>query len=606
MKRWPRARRCAQALVPLLAGMLTGCPRVPVASPVAGDAAFPVVVSPPERGRMVALLYASALRGDYEPCGCPSHPLGGIARRATVVDRARAERDGVVVVDAGNLLLPPAVEGAGVADPDAPEEDRRARLLLAGLMRAGLAAFSPGETDVRLGPDRLLRLTGEHKVPVVSANLLRGGKLLFPATRLIQVAGAKFGIFGLVVPSAREAQRWSAWGVQAGEPHAAARAAVADLRGRGAEIVIALVTLDGGPAAARRLFTTVSGVDFAVLGNGNLRFESPERAGETRLLAAFELGKQLGRLDLHLVGPAGARRTFVDRGERAQLLEIQRSFGTQLQELERRRQRAETDELRRFFADRIGSLNHQQGLNQRRLAAQPARLTGSWFDNALLDLDAEIPDHPGVAALVRAYNQENQRRAALGLPVGVRPRTREHAAAEARQAAAGSTLPIEPQAKDDPALLTYAGTAACSTCHQDATKFWQGTRHAGALSTLTRVKRQGDPGCVVCHTTGFDRPGGVTTVATATERFAGVGCESCHGPGLAHVTATDKRGSISRRVQPTVCLGCHTVDQTNGEFDPARFLPAVLGPGHGGSGAMSPGGVTAQPAARPSPPVSRP
>jgi hypothetical protein len=539
--------------------------------------------SPAERGRVLTIVYSSALRGEYEPCGCPSHPLGGIARRATVIDRARAEADGVVVVDAGNLLLPAAVEGPGVAPPDLGEQERRARLLLAGLVRSGLTAFSPGENDLLLGPERLASLAAEAKAPVVSANLARAGALLFPATRLVEAAGVKVGVLGLVVPSARAAERWRAWDVEARPALPAVQAAVRELRGRGAELVVALAAIDGGLAAARDLFRQADGVDFAVLGSGNQRFDAPEPAGRTRLLAAFELGRQLGRLDLHLVGFAGLRG-LVDRGERAQLLEIRRSLRAQLDDLEKRRARADTDELKRYFGERGQGFRDELGRVEARLAGLPARIEGSWFDNAILDLDADVPDQPGVAALVRAYDEENARRGRRGLPVGVRARTNEEAAAQkvtaAKLPSAGAGNGERP-ATDDPATLRYAGTDACGACHAPALAFWRTTLHARAFATLQHAGRAGDPGCVVCHATGFARGGGPTTVTTAASRFAAVGCEACHGPGLAHVSAADKRGSIARAVPATVCLGCHTADQTNGEFDYAKFLPAVRGPGHG-------------------------
>src|SRR4029453_14067435 len=49
----------------------------------------------------------------------------------------------------------------------------------------------------------------------------------------------------------------------------------------------------------------------------------------------------------------------------------------------------------------------------------PARITGSWFENRIIPLDATVPDQPGVAMLVDAYNKENVKRAAAGKPVGL-------------------------------------------------------------------------------------------------------------------------------------------------------------------------------------------
>src|SRR5207244_595704 len=66
------------------------------------DAAAPA----PPRGTQIVLAYQSNLLAEYQQCGCAVHPTGGLARRATLLDRARAEAEAVLVLDAGDLLLP--------------------------------------------------------------------------------------------------------------------------------------------------------------------------------------------------------------------------------------------------------------------------------------------------------------------------------------------------------------------------------------------------------------------------------------------------------------------------------------------------------------------
>src|SRR3954451_18450369 len=87
------------------------------------------VATPAPRGKQITLLYSSNGDGDYEQCGCPVHPLGGVGRRATVIDRARAEADAALVLEAGDLFLPQRGNFVGGKPPDAGEIERRARLL---------------------------------------------------------------------------------------------------------------------------------------------------------------------------------------------------------------------------------------------------------------------------------------------------------------------------------------------------------------------------------------------------------------------------------------------------------------------------------------------
>lgn len=102
----------------------------------------------------------------------------------------------------------------------------------------------------------------------------------------------------------------------------------------------------------------------------------------------------------------------------------------------------------------------------------------------------------------------------------------------------------------------YEGSKSCQKCHFKEFASWQKTKMAlafGALkpggATESRKKAGLDPArdytkeakCVVCHVTGYGKPGGYPPLAEGREwsgeekeravRMEGVGCESCHGPG---------------------------------------------------------------------------
>jgi hypothetical protein len=131
---------------------------------------------------------------------------------------------------------------------------------------------------------------------------------------------------------------------------------------------------------------------------------------------------------------------------------------------------------------------------------------------------------------------------------------------------------------------TYASTGACAFCHQQQVTQWKTTAHARAFASLTETGYARDPACLGCHMTGFLRPGGTQYVDTAIEQFADVGCESCHGASAEHVASLDKKKGTSRKVALSVCLGCHTPDQSVETFDVIAGMKAVLGPGHGEPG----------------------
>ena len=376
---------------------MVGCRKERAVSPTAGpalsalqpaDAALPAA----PRGRQIALLYSSNLQGKYAPCNCAVQPLGGLARRATVTARARAEADATLVVDAGDLFLP---EGSTA------ETERQANLLAAGIASGGIDAFTPGEGDLAIGVPLLKKVTAAFKIPIVSANLYgRDGQRLFAADRLIDAGGTRIGILGVTAPpTATDANRWRADGIVVRDPADAARESAAALRARGAQIVVALVHA-GLPAENRRLVAALTGVDWAVLGHSALNLESPEPSGGARLLEAQAEGKNLGRLDLHLVDGA---LTFVDRGERAEIASILADHRRQLHDDDHTLGELDPATAEAYYQQRRRDLGAAIARETALLARLPAELTGSWFENRIIPLDRNIPDDPGVAALVRGY-----------------------------------------------------------------------------------------------------------------------------------------------------------------------------------------------------------
>ena len=476
---------------------------------------------------------------------------------------------------------PSARANPALLPPDPAEITRRAELILSALARAGLTAFTPGERDLAIGPPLLKRLLAAHRIPALAANLYDDrGRLFFDADRVVDVAGVKIGLFGLTRALPEDAERWKAWRLDARDPSAAARDEVVALHARGAQIVIALV--HAGPYdEAKKILQAAPGIDWAVLGHSAMNFETPDEVGGAHTVEAMSMGKDFGRLDLHVVAPG----PFVNRGQHAQRQAILLDHQHQIADY-RARAESQPPIMQARSAEQIAKLEKAIANDREQLQQHPAEIHGSWFENRIIPLDTTIPDHPGGALLVAAYNRENQRRGNAGLPVGVTPHlpTAPHPVVAAANESEGGAAP------DD--NLRYAGTVACGGCHAEALKFWQTTAHARAFATLKKAKRDRDPTCIGCHVTGYMRPGGTGDLRVATARLRDVGCEACHGPGLDNVTAEQgggqagngapKPAQIKREVAESVCLGCHTRDQTNGDFDYAHDRKAVLGPGHGG------------------------
>jgi 2',3'-cyclic-nucleotide 2'-phosphodiesterase (5'-nucleotidase family) len=385
------------ARVVLLALLATACRRPSSSAPRSSSDPPPTTppTGAPPRGHDIAVVYSSNILATIGPCDCVD-PLGGLARRATVIAQTRATANATIVADAGDLLTAADDRKPG---PSRHRPDvRRARLVALAVGRAGIDAFTPGERDLALPLPALRAIAREAALPIVSANLTdTSGKPLFDPDRLISAAGVEVGLFGVTAPpSPADAIRWRAAGIAATDPVDAARQAVRSLRARGAQVVIALVHV-GTPDENRRLVAAVPGVDWAVLGHSGLNLESPEPAGEARLIEAMAEGRNLGRLDLHVVD---GRPRFADAAARADLEATIADHRRQLEGYDRTLGDADPAPLANYRATRRQQIQQAIAREAAALAALPARITGSWFENRIIPLDATVPEDPGVAALV--------------------------------------------------------------------------------------------------------------------------------------------------------------------------------------------------------------
>ncbi|HVT06234.1 MAG TPA: multiheme c-type cytochrome [Polyangia bacterium] len=232
----------------------------------------------------LTILYGADLRGAV---ASPPRAAGGLARRATLVDRARLSANALVQVDAGDIA-PAAEDDPGLVD--AAGREAQARLALRAYRRMGVDAITVGERDLALGAVKWRALCEEAKVPVVAANVVGpDGQLLFPAYRIV---GTGVGVLGLFEAPA---QGWTAPpGVTLTDAMAAARVAVQSLRGQGARVIVGLFHVAGSASRARAI-ADAAGVDVVVLGHGG-------EPASPRIVRASPRGADLGRVDVRLGG----------------------------------------------------------------------------------------------------------------------------------------------------------------------------------------------------------------------------------------------------------------------------------------------------------------
>ena len=119
----------------------------------------------------------------------------------------------------------------------------------------------------------------------------------------------------------------------------------------------------------------------------------------------------------------------------------------------------------------------------------------------------------------------------------------------------------------------FIGKDRCVPCHLPQYRFWQGTLHARAYSTLVRKNEAENPDCLPCHTTGSQerlKAGIEENIPWLND----VQCESCHGQRSKH----HGKGEIKIVIEKETCLPCHNQGRDS-EFNFDLSLPEIQCPG---------------------------
>ncbi|MCL7487998.1 MAG: cytochrome c family protein [Desulfobulbaceae bacterium] len=125
----------------------------------------------------------------------------------------------------------------------------------------------------------------------------------------------------------------------------------------------------------------------------------------------------------------------------------------------------------------------------------------------------------------------------------------------------------------------YVGSAACEPCHQEEyASFIQYAKKSKSFQSIERLQhglsREDLKKCYTCHTTGYGRPGGFTSVEETPE-LKNAGCEVCHGPGEIHIESGDI-DAVKREVTREDCEACHISERVKA----FRYKPLIHGGGH--------------------------
>ncbi len=496
--------------------------------------------SEPASPKPLTILFTGELKGQIEPCGCTTDPLGDLARTAQLLSNARASGD-VLYIDAGSTLY----THNPIPDDFGAQEDLKAKLLLNALEDT----LRP--TAMGLGPFDLSRGVAAVKPPRLAANLDVDSGVPLRESLVIDAAGTKVGIFGVVSPAALEPL-----GISASPPAASAQREIADLRKRGARLVIGVAHMTKAEAKLRAL--EAPGADILVVGQAlpepKLISRGPDRVGDTVIVTPANRGQIATRLDVTLRGSGPLHDAIGKARAVEEIAAIEKEVEFLEGELARWKNKADAD--KKFIATKeqeIATLNERKVQLSKDPIQRPSK--GPYFVMEQVRIRKALPCDPKLVAAKAAFDK---------------------AAGKANLAAAKDVKP-KPAAEGTP---SYVGIEECSYCHDKQVAFWKKMRHANAWKSLTDVGKEFNRDCIYCHVTGFGKDGGSNLAFNETLRE--VQCEVCHGPGSLHVEADGNDQPLTITTEPTkaLCKGCHN-DEHSDTFDFNAYLRDITGPGHG-------------------------
>lgn len=240
--------------------------------------------------------YPSTVMVEGQQMNLPAYKdIGGIARRATLIKRIRAEQNPALVLDAGDIIdgSPFSIEFAGEAD-------------FAAVNAAGYDAAVTGNHEYSNTIENFKKRLFEAEFPVIGANVYSqstGSPILAPYI-IRNEDGLRVAILGLVTPNNYRAVKEG--NLEIKDPIETAKKWVPKLR-ECADAVILLTHI--GYDEDRKLAAQVPGIDAIIGGHSHTRLEHPvlvKHAPDddpfsldgTVIAQDFQWGGDLGEVDL--------------------------------------------------------------------------------------------------------------------------------------------------------------------------------------------------------------------------------------------------------------------------------------------------------------------
>ena len=442
---------------------------------------------PKDQNPALVLIFSGQTYGYLSPCGCSRPQMGGLERRANLMDSLRAKGWPVVGIDLGDVAPPKGVEKQNLL---------KYRTTMKSLAEMGYVAVGLGEYDFSTQLFLLLSsytLSNPNKPPIILAANLQGvtrdnmGKVTKFYPRANFFAGAE----------AKDRPMVEGFEVLA-QPGKPAFGIVSVIGPTIADKVVALDKTFDFPRSNKGIVTTAAVIEESLA----------------------QMAKHPANPDLKVllyVGKMDEARAAAEAFPQFQIVLCQSD-----------------DSLPPTFPTAVNNGKTQivqVGHKGQNVGAMGVFKTATGYDlrYQLIELTEEYLTPEGAEAEKNHKVLKLQEEYAL--MVKDQNLLKLHTDKQSQHSA---------QIQSPDAKLTYIGAAACAQCHPAEFGVWSKTKHNHAYEALEKYakrpsNRQFDGECLICHTTGMEYQGGFKDAKT-TPKLLNNGCENCHGPGSGHAT----------------------------------------------------------------------
>ncbi|HEU4928541.1 MAG TPA: multiheme c-type cytochrome [Candidatus Krumholzibacteria bacterium] len=234
--------------------------------------------------KRIAIAYTNDVRGEIRSCGCATHDLGGLGRRATFmrVFRDTTEAD-VLLVDAGDFFAASINYGK-----------EKAELTMKSMAHMHYDGLVPGENEFGFGADYFRTRAREVGLPVLAVNVADAvtDSLLFAPSRVVTMkSGLRAGIIGVVSPALKFPPQVHAGSLEIRDPVSTVQAEVDALR---PDVDVVVVLSHMTRSEVNQFAQALKGVDVIVNGHDGLPVRQVKRWGEPYVVQVAAKGMYVG------------------------------------------------------------------------------------------------------------------------------------------------------------------------------------------------------------------------------------------------------------------------------------------------------------------------